>query len=113
MKSTTQTLATPLTQPDRLGLARAAAQRLQPLWRHAVFLVALVSLLGIAAAIRLDVQQLRKDLDRNGHAQREALIQRDRLRLEVDARRRAMAMESAAVSMDMAHDVRVVRLGGR
>ena len=81
-----------------------------PLWRHAVWLVSLFAVLACAAVVRLDVQQLRKDLDRNTWAQREAGVLNDRLRLEVDARRRIAAMEAVAHQLALGPDARIVDL---
>ena len=80
---------------------RAALRWLVPLWRHAVWLVALFLLLTLWVDIRVDVQQLRKDLDRSGRAYREAQVHNDRLRLEIDARRRAFALEAAAKELGL------------
>ncbi|MEQ1506070.1 MAG: hypothetical protein ABMB14_27810 [Myxococcota bacterium] len=85
-------------------------RRLVPLWRHAVWLVALVALLAIWVDIRVDVQQLRSDLDRSGRALREARVQNERLRLELDARRRALAMEGLARGMGISDDAAIVRV---
>jgi len=86
------------------------ASRLLPLWRHAVWLVALFLVLAAWVQVRLDVQQLRADLDRNTRMSREARILNDRLRLEMDARRRASAVESVAVRLGMTGDAAVVRV---
>ncbi len=92
--------------PRRLDLAR-----LWPLWRHAVWVVALFLVSAVAVSVRLDVHQLRRDLDRNARTQREAQVLNERLRLEIDARRRAVAVDSVADAMGMGADIRVVRLG--
>lgn len=76
------------------GLARLA-----PLLRHAVWAVAVFALLTLWVDIRVDVQQLRSDLDRSGRARREAQVQNDRLRLEFDAERRALALEAMAADL--------------
>lgn len=86
--------------------------RLVPLWRHGVWALSLFAVLAASTAIRLDVQQMRKDLDRNARAQREAQIQNDRLRLELDARRRAAHMEQVAAALALSSDATVVRLAG-
>ncbi|MEZ4241871.1 MAG: hypothetical protein R3F59_38120 [Myxococcota bacterium] len=87
---------------------QAVARRLVPLWRHGVWLVALFALLTLWVDIRVDVQQLRSDLDRTNRAHREAQIQRERLRLELDARRRSSALEGLASSLDLAPGAEVV-----
>lgn len=81
-----------------------------PLWRHAVWLVALGALLTIWVDIRVDVQQLRKDLDRSGRAFREARVHNDRLRLELDARKRAFALEAAAAQLGLGDNAQLHEL---
>jgi len=87
-------------------------RRLLPLWRHGVWLVSLFAVLACAVAVRLDVQQMRKDMDRNTRAQREARILNERLQLEVDSRRRAVAMEAVAAQLAMTADARIVPVKG-
>lgn len=70
--------------------------RLLPLWRHAAFLAASLGVFAGGAWVRLEVQQARKDLDRASRMILEASVLNDRLGLELEARRRAVAMESAA-----------------
>ena len=89
---------------------RVDLRRLRPLWRYAVFTMCLFSVTAFAVAVRIDVQQLRKDLDRNGRMQREAGILHDRLQLEMDARRRAAAMEVVARRLNLGTAASVVRL---
>jgi hypothetical protein len=90
--------------------AQIIALRLQPLWRHAAWGSALFAVLLVAAAVRLDVQSVRKDLDRNERAQREARVSRDRLRLEIDARRRTAVVDALATQMQLGPAAQVVRL---
>lgn len=85
-------------------------ERLVPLWRHAVWLVALFALLTMWVDVRVDVQQVRKDLDRSGRAHREARIQNDRLQLELDARRRSVVLESAAQQLAASDQAPIVRV---
>lgn len=85
-------------------------RRLLPLWRYLVYAVALFAVLAAAATVRLDVQQLRKDLDRNARATREARILNDRLHLEMDARRRILAMEQTAARLQLGPQARVVQV---
>ena len=73
--------------------------RLLPLWRHAVWLTALFAVLAAAVVIRLDVQRLQMDLDRNDRAQSSAVVLHERLALELDARSRLQALEGHAVSL--------------
>ena len=89
---TAHTLATP-----RRGLT----ERLLPLWRYAAFLTALFTVLLTSALVRLEVQQLRKDLDRTSRATLEAQVLHDRLVLEMESRRRAVAMEQVAVQLGL------------
>ena len=83
--------------PGRVGLF----ERLVPLWRHALFVAAVAAVFGVGAWIRLDVQQLRKDMDRSSRAILEARVLHDRLGLETQARRRAIAMEAAAAELGL------------
>jgi len=99
------TLLAPATSGWRLGL-----RRLIPLWRHAVWLGALFIVLAAWAQVRLEVQSLRTDLDRNSRHAREARILNDRLRLEMDARRRAVHVEAMAGRLAMTADAQVVRV---
>ncbi len=87
---------------------KKALQRLVPLWRYAVWVAAAFVLLAAWVAIRVDVQALREDLDKAGRAHREARVVNDRLRLELDSRRRAVAMEAAATQLALSPDVPVV-----
>lgn len=84
--------------------------RLLPLWRHAVWLAALFVVLAVAVLIRLDVQRLQMDLDRNDRAYRHAQVQQERLRLERDARRRLSAAEVAARAIEAGPNVKLVDL---
>jgi hypothetical protein len=86
--------------------------RLAPLWRYAVFFVCLFGVSAFAVAVRLDVQQMRKDFDRNGYQQREASVLNDRLHLEMDARRRAAAMEVVAGRLALGSQAGVVLVEG-
>jgi sensor domain CHASE-containing protein len=83
---------------------------LKPLWRHAVWLAVLFVVCGIAVSVRLDVQQTRKDLDRNARMEREARVMNERLRLELDARRRVKAVQEVADAMHLGPGARVVRI---
>lgn len=85
-------------------------RRLVPLWRYAVYAMTMFAVLAAAATVRLEVQQLRKDLDRNARATREAQILNDRLHLEMDARRRVLAMEKTATRLDLGPSARIVQL---
>ena len=97
-----------LSRRPTTGARVLQIRKLLPLWRHGVWLGALFVVLACAVAVRLDVQQMRKDLDRNTRAQREALILNERLQLEVDSRRRAVAMEAVAAQLAMTTEARIV-----
>jgi hypothetical protein len=84
--------------------------RLVPLWRHAAWLVALFGVCAFAVHVRLDVQELRKDLDRQGRRETEARVLNERLHLEMDARRRAVAMEQIAGRMGLTAQAQVVHV---
>lgn len=84
--------------------------RLVMLGRYALFTGCLFAVSAFAVAVRLDVQQLRKDLDRNTRMQREAGILNDRLHLERDARRRATAVEVLAAQLELGPEAHIVRL---
>jgi ferric-dicitrate binding protein FerR (iron transport regulator) len=107
----TETVALPL--PHVRPSVAGALTRLRPLWRHAAWLVAFGAVIALAVAVRLDFQQMRKDYERTSRAQREALILQDRLRLELDARRRASAMEALAVRHGLVDHPAVVNLRGK
>lgn len=74
--------------------------RLLPLWRHVVWLLALFAVLAAAVVVRLDVQRLQMDLDRNDRAQAATAVMQQRLQLELDARRRLIAVEGYAATID-------------
>lgn len=84
--------------------------RLLPLWRHVVWLVALFVVLAVAVVIRIDVQRLEMDLDRNDRAHRTAQVLNERLTMELDARRRLQAVEGMATSLGALSDVELVDL---
>lgn len=107
-----RTLTRAGVQPAPAGLAIGTFQlaRLRPLWRYVVFTVCLFAVTAFAVGVRLDVQQMRKDLDRNARMQREAGILNDRLHLEMDARRRAAAVEVVAASLALGADARIIRV---
>lgn len=103
-----QTLIAVATLQARAPEWRRALVRLVPLWRYAVWGLAVFVLLATWVDVRLDVQGLRKDLDRTGRAEREQRVLSDRLRLEIDARHRAVRMEQVALQMGLASTVPVV-----
>ncbi len=102
-----------LPAPDvEIGAWETPWKRLLPLWRHAVWLMALFVLCAISVGVRLDVQKARIELDRNAAMQAEARIVNERLTLEYDARRRAVAMENVASHFALGGNSRVVTVGG-
>jgi hypothetical protein len=105
-----QTLIAVATAPVRAHEWRKAVTRLVPLWRYAVWGFAFFVLLATWVEVRLDVQALRKDLDRTGRVTREQRVLSDRLHLEIDARRRAVRMEQVALQMGLASTVPVVEI---
>ena len=70
--------------------------RLLPLWRYAIWVAALFVLLAVAVAVRLDVQRLQMDLDRNDRVLRNATVLHERLNLEMNSRKRLMVVEAYA-----------------
>ena len=105
--------APPIALPTPVdGTLPRLVGRLAPLWRYAVFFVCLFAVSAFAVAVRLDVQHMRKDFDRNGYLQREASVLNDRLHLEMDARRRAAAMEVIAGQLALSSEAAIVRIEG-
>ncbi len=78
------------------------------LWRHAVWFGLVFVMLAGAVSVRLAVRQSVLDLERNTHLMREATVQQERLRLEVQTRRRAVAMEELAKALELSADVPMV-----
>lgn len=107
-RTLTHATAAPPATGWKIGTFELA--RLKPLWRYAVFTACLFAVTAFAVAVRLDVQQMRKDLDRNSRMTREATILNDRLHLENDARRRAAAVEVVASRLALGPEARIVRL---
>ncbi len=81
-----------------------------PLWRHLFWVFALFVVLAVAVGVRLDVQQLRKDLDLNERYIRSANVLNERLHLELDTRRRAEAVEDIATRLGANHEVDIIRI---
>jgi hypothetical protein len=96
-------LSVPRPAIGPLGLVR----RLLPLWRHVAFLGALFGIAGAGAMVRLEVQQLRKDLDRTQGAILDARVLNDRLILENEARHRVMEVERAATEHGLSASARI------
>lgn len=94
-----------------LAPVRRLLARMVPLWRHVVWFTALALVIAATVAIHLDVQRMQKDYARTIRTQREARVLQDRLRLELDARRRATAMESLATRHQLIANPLVVHVG--
>lgn len=85
-------------------------RRLLPLWRHAVWMGSCFVLAAIAVGVRVEVQELRKDIERAESQQREARLLHERLQLEVDARRRTAAVEAVAAELAIVTPASVERV---
>ncbi|TNE88582.1 MAG: hypothetical protein EP330_14515 [Deltaproteobacteria bacterium] len=85
-------------------------RRLVPLWRHGVWVASVFVLMAIAVAVRVEVQELRKDIERAESQQKEALLLHERLQLEVDARRRTAAVEAVAAELSIVTPASVERV---
>ena len=81
-----------------------------PLWRHMFWLAVLFVAFATSVQVRLDVQQLRKDIDRNERTQRRATVTNERLRLELDSRRRAEAVQDLALKMGIQEPATLVQI---
>ena len=96
--------------------ARASGLRwsevLGPLRGYGVWLVAVFVICAGSALVRLDVQQLHRELDRTHRAQREARMQNERLSLELAVRNRASELEAAASERGLGAGVVVVHVDG-
>jgi hypothetical protein len=97
----------PVVQIERHA---SASVGIPSLWRYLAWAVVAFVMCGIGVGVRLDAQQLRKDIDRNGRLQREARVANERLRLELDARRRAHAMSDVAAALSLGPSPEVVRV---
>ena len=104
----TTTLAPIIPVGARAG---SAIRELLPLWRHAIWLVLLFAVTGFAVSVRLDVQSMRKDLDRNARLIDDARLTHDRLQLELDARRRVVAVDAVADALNLIPGAKVIDLG--
>ena len=104
-------VALPGNEDSRTRL-RSLVVAVVPLWRHLVWLIALTAVGSFAVAVRIDVQRTQKDFERTVRTQREAHVLQDRLRLELDSRRRASAMEGLAESHAMIPNPNVVHVEG-
>ncbi len=101
-----RTLTAPLPRTTLLA-------RLRPLARWGVALLLLVGILGTWLHVRIEATQLRHDLDRTARATLEARVLHDRLTLELQTRRRAVAMEKAAAALGLNADATLIRAPGR
>lgn len=107
----TQTRA-PMTTLTAASVGYIGLPKLKGFWRFGVFLLCLFGVTAFSVMVRLDVQSVRKDLVQNARTQREAGILNDRLRLEMDARRRAVAVEVVATNLELGPDARIVTVEG-
>ncbi|MCO4747444.1 MAG: hypothetical protein KC912_21770 [Proteobacteria bacterium] len=85
-------------------------RRLVPLWRHAVWIGSGFALVAMAVSVRVEVQELRKDIERAEFRHREAGLLHERLQLEVDSRRRAVAVEAVASELAVGTPAKVERV---
>ena len=92
-----------LTQFKRVEVNPSVLAKLMPLWRMVIWAMAVFVLLVAAAVIRLDVQRLQMDFDRNDRLQREAEVTHERLLLELDVRKRLGAVQQYASSAELVH----------
>ena len=83
---------------------------LAALGRHAVWLLALCVVLGALVQVRIEVQDLRERLARSRSGLQAAETLRDRLSVELGARRRAVAMEAAAKRLNLGTPAQIVQL---
>lgn len=109
-----QAISTTATHPGQAAYApgrlRAMLDIVGPFWRYGVYFSTLFAVVAFGTVVRLDAQAARKDLDRVGRATQEATVLRDRLRLEVAARHRAMALEPRATAAGLGLRAKVVDL---
>lgn len=100
-----------LPSPDvEIGAWASPWRRLLPMWRHVVWMGGCFVLAAVAVAVRVDVQDLRKDVERTRDQQKEAMLLHERLQLEVDARHRAAAVEAVAVELAIVNPAPVERV---
>lgn len=102
----------PIAALTTASVGYSGLHSLRGFWRFGAFSVCLFAVTAFAVMVRLDVQSVRKDLSQNARTQREAGILNDRLRLEMDARRRAVAVEVVATNLDLGPDARIVMVDG-
>jgi hypothetical protein len=76
-----------------------------PLWRYAAYGLAFFVALAALVSIRVDVRALEGDLHANAGLVSEALLQNERLHLEVRTRRRAVQLEREAAALALVADV--------
>jgi len=90
-----------LTQFKRVEVNASVFSKLLPLWRAVIWGLAVFILLVAAAVIRLDVQRLQIDFDRNDRLRSEAVVTQERLLLELDVRKRLGAVQGYAESANL------------
>ena len=92
-----------LTQIRRVEVNTTVLTKLLPLWRLIIWALAVFVLLIAAAVVRLDVQRLQMDFDRNDRLSREAVLTNERLRMEIDVRKRLGVVQGYAESAELVH----------
>lgn len=76
--------------------------------RYGIWLACLIVVVMVWLQVRIEVHQLRRDLDRTGAAIRKARVLNQRLALERDARRRLIEAERVAAELGLTDDVEIV-----
>jgi Na+-transporting NADH:ubiquinone oxidoreductase subunit NqrC len=92
-----------LTQIKRVEVNPSVLSRLLPLWRVLIWALAVFVLLVGAAVVRLDVQRLQMDFDRNDRMRHAAQITHERLGLELEVRRRLGAVQAYSNAASLVH----------
>ena len=92
-----------LTQIRDVEVNGSVFAKLLPLWRLIIWALAVFVLLIAAAVVRMDVQRLQMDFDRNDRLSREATLTNERLRMELDVRKRLGAVQGYADSAELVH----------
>lgn len=80
-------------KPSEMESEIAIWVRILPLWRYGIWFGALFLLIAVAIVVRLDVQRLQMDLDRNDRLSSEAMIIQERLDVELNVRTRLGAVQ--------------------
>jgi len=102
-----------LTQFKKVEVNTTVLEKLMPLWRVVLWGVALFALLVMAAAVRLDVQRLQMDFDRNDRMRGDAMVTHERLQMELDVRKRLGAVQGYSSAAELTHVSTQVLSGGQ